>query len=95
AVLGRRHVPWDTGAAIACGGVLVQPGDLLVGDADGVVVVPAHLLPEVVSAAVEQERQERFVAERVAAGEAIPGLFPMGPDWRGAYDAWCATGEGR
>jgi regulator of RNase E activity RraA len=39
AVLGRRHVPWDSGIPIACGGALVQPGDLLVGDADGVVVV--------------------------------------------------------
>ena len=43
AVLGRRHVPWETGVTVACAGVTIQPGDILVGDADGVVVLPpAH-----------------------------------------------------
>ena len=40
AVLGRRHVPWETGVTVACAGVTIQPGDILVGDADGVVVLP-------------------------------------------------------
>ena len=42
AVLGRRHVPWESGVAVACAGVTIQPGDILVGDADGVVVLPGH-----------------------------------------------------
>jgi regulator of RNase E activity RraA len=93
AVLGRRHVPWESGTPIACAGVLVEPGDVLVGDPDGVVVVPAALAREVAADAVEQERQERFIAERVAEGEAIDGLFPLGPDWLPAYQEWCAEQE--
>ena len=45
AVLGRRHVPWETGVTVACAGVTIQPGDLLVGDADGVIVLPAESPP--------------------------------------------------
>jgi regulator of RNase E activity RraA len=88
-VLGRRHVPWDTGVPIACGGALVQPGDLIVGDADGVVVVPPDLADELVADCREQERQERFITEQVAAGESVDGLYPPGPAWRAAYETWC------
>jgi regulator of RNase E activity RraA len=87
-VLGRRHVPWDTGVPIACGGALVQPGDLLVGDADGVVVVPPDLAEELIAASIEQESRERFITERVLAGESIDGLYPLGPDWLPAYEQW-------
>ncbi|MEU1345168.1 fumarylacetoacetate hydrolase family protein [Streptomyces sp. NPDC090075] len=88
-VLGRRHVPWDTGVPIACGGALVQPGDLIVGDADGVVVVPPELAAELVADCREQERQERFIAAQVTAGESVDGLYPLGPAWREAYENWC------
>ncbi|CAL9335268.1 fumarylacetoacetate hydrolase family protein [Streptomyces sp. enrichment culture] len=88
-VLGRRHVPWDTGVPIACGGALVQPGDLIIGDADGVVVVPPDLAAELVADCREQERQERFIAEQVAVGESIDGLYPLGPVWRDVYENWC------
>lgn len=88
AVLGRRHVPWDTGLPIACGGALVQPGDVLVGDADGVVVIPPGLAAGLAADAAEQEAQERFITERVAAGEPVDGLYPLGPRWRDAYDTW-------
>jgi regulator of RNase E activity RraA len=93
-VLGRRHVPWDSGVPIACGGALVQPGDLLVGDADGVVVVPPELAEELIADCREQERQERFITERVAAGESVDGLYPLGPKWRDRYENWC-KGEGQ
>ncbi|WP_327342692.1 fumarylacetoacetate hydrolase family protein [Streptomyces europaeiscabiei] len=88
-VLGRRHVPWDTGVPIACGGALVQPGDLIVGDFDGVIVVPPDLVEELIVDCREQERQERFITERVAAGESVEGLYPLGPAWRDAYQNWC------
>jgi len=90
AVLGRRHVPCDTDVAVACAGVTIQPGDILVGDADGVVVLPPALAAEVLADAREQERQEQFIAERVAAGEPIEGLFPLGERWRPAYESWLA-----
>lgn len=92
-VLGRRHVPWETDTVIACGGASVAPGDILVGDADGVVVLPPELAAEVAADAAEQERQERFVAARVAAGEPVAGLYPLGPAWHERYQQWCARGE--
>ncbi|CAM5399061.1 hypothetical protein SALBM311S_10584 [Streptomyces alboniger] len=88
-VLGRRHVPWDTGVPVACGGALVQPGDLIVGDDDGVVVVPPDLATELIADCREQERQERFITEQVAGGESVDGLYPLGPAWRDAYENWC------
>jgi regulator of RNase E activity RraA len=75
---------------VACAGVTVQPGDLVVGDGDGVVVVPPGIAVEVLADASEQERQEEFVAGRVAAGEQIDGLYPLGERWRPAYEAWLA-----
>jgi 2-keto-4-pentenoate hydratase/2-oxohepta-3-ene-1,7-dioic acid hydratase in catechol pathway/regulator of RNase E activity RraA len=87
-VLGRRHVPWDSGVPIACGGALVQPGDLLVGDADGVVVVPPELAGELIAGCREQELQERFITEQVRAGHSIDGLYPLGPDWLEPYKKW-------
>ena len=90
AVLGRRHVPWETDVTVACAGVTIQPGDILVGDADGVVVLPPAIAAEILADAGEQERQEQFIAERVAAGESIEGLFPVAESRRPAYEAWLA-----
>ena len=88
AVLGRKHVPWDVDLTIACGGATVQSGDVIVGDADGVLVLPAALAEEVVDAALEQESADAWIADRVAAGEAIEGLFPMNDEWKARYRAW-------
>lgn len=90
AVLGRRHVPWDTDVTVACGGATVQPGDVVVGDRDGVVVVPPGLVEEVADAALAQEEEDAWVAEQVAAGHPVEGLFPMDAAWRARYDAWRA-----
>ncbi len=88
AVLGRRHVPWEWGVTVACAGVTVQPGDLVIGDGDGVVVLPPGLAPEILADSREQERQEEFIAARVAAGAELGGLYPLGERWRSAYEAW-------
>ena len=77
AVLGRRHVPWESDVAVACAGVTIRPGDILVGDADGVVVLPPAIAAEVLADAREQERQEEFITARVAQGESIDGLYPL------------------
>jgi regulator of RNase E activity RraA/2-keto-4-pentenoate hydratase/2-oxohepta-3-ene-1,7-dioic acid hydratase in catechol pathway len=87
AVLGRRHVPWETDVTIACGGAAVQVGDVVVADDDGAVVIPPGLVAEVVAAAEEQEREEEFVAARVAEGAALDGLYPLAGHWRERYDA--------
>jgi 2-keto-4-pentenoate hydratase/2-oxohepta-3-ene-1,7-dioic acid hydratase in catechol pathway/regulator of RNase E activity RraA len=93
AVLGRRHVPWEVNTTIACAGVTVMPGDIIAGDGDGVIVIPAHLAAEVARDAAEQERQEEFAAAMVAKGESVDGLYPLGKRWRPAYDAWVAERE--
>jgi len=90
AVLGRRHVPWETGITVACAGVTIQPGDILVGDADGVIVLPPGRVAQILAEAGEQERQEQFVAQRVAAGERVDGLFPLPESRRADYEAWLA-----
>ena len=76
-VLGLLHYPSETNVPVSCGGVLVLPGDVIVGDAEGVVVVPAQLAEEVARDATEQELVEQFAFERVDAGESTRGLFPL------------------
>ena len=58
-------------------GVLVMPGDVIVGDAEGVIVIPAALAEEVARDALEQEEREAWALERVQAGESIRGVFPL------------------
>lgn len=87
AVLGRKHVPWDHDVTIGCGGTTVQPGDIIVGDADGVIVIPPSLVEEVVDAALAQEDEDAWIAARVAEGHPVDGLFPMNAEWRAKYDA--------
>lgn len=91
AVLGRKHVPWDVDLAIACGGATVQPGDIIVGDADGVIVIPPDLAEEVADEALAQEDEDTWVAARVAEGHPIQGLFPMNAAWRAKYAEWRAA----
>jgi len=95
AVLGRRHVPWEVNGVIACAGVTVTPGDIIAGDGDGVIVIPAHLAMEVAQDAAEQELQEEFATEMVAKGESVDGLYPLGKRWQPAYEAWRAGRDGR
>jgi len=78
---------------VACAGVTVQPGDLVAGDSDGVVVIPPGIAVELLADAREQEQEEEFIATRVAAGERIEGLYPLGDRWRPAYQAWLAERE--
>jgi len=86
-VLGRKHVPWDVDVTIACGGATVQPGDIIVGDSDGVIVIPPSLVEEVVDATLAQEDEDAWIAEQVEAGHPVDGLFPMNAAWRAKYDA--------
>lgn len=91
--MSKFHVA-DLNVPIACGGVAVFPGDILVGDRESVVVVPRHLADEVAKTASEREELEAWIYERVAAGEALSGLYPpndatlaMYADWRAKQGA--------
>lgn len=86
-VLGRRHVPWETDVVVDCGGTAVVPGDYVVGDDDGVVIVPEALVDDVLQCAERQEREDGWIAARVADGNAVDGLFPMNDTWRARYEA--------
>ncbi|MEX8493375.1 ribonuclease activity regulator RraA [Sphaerotilus sp.] len=70
------HQALDLNVPIGCGDVAVWPGDIVVGDGEGVVVVPAHLADEVAVEAVEMTAFEDFVQEQVMQGRSIIGLYP-------------------
>ena len=87
-VAGILHHPLELNVPISCGGVLVLPGDVIVGDAEGVVVVPAALAEEIAHDALEQELVEQFAFERVGAGESVKGLYPLSEERRPEYESW-------
>ncbi len=88
---GRHHMPLVCNQPIACAGVTVMPGDVLVGDGEGVVVIPPAIVEDVADACVEQELREDFALERVGAGESTIGLFPLSDDRRADFEAWRAA----
>jgi 5-oxopent-3-ene-1,2,5-tricarboxylate decarboxylase/2-hydroxyhepta-2,4-diene-1,7-dioate isomerase len=90
ATLGRMHLPLDHQIPIACAGVTVMPGDIIVGDDEGAMVVPAALAEEVARDAARQEMEEEFALERVRAGESSIGVFPLSSKRRPEYEAWLA-----
>lgn len=87
-----KHHAVDIGLPIACGGVAVYPGDIVLGDADGVMVIPRHLVDEIAAETVEMELFEVFVLEQVTAGASIRGLYPpTDPDTLTRYETWKAN----
>ncbi len=82
-----HHHAVDIDVPIACGEVPVYPGDILVGDAEGVVVVPRHLVDEVAADAAEQEQFEAFVIDEVRAGKSIFGIYPPSEETKRRYQA--------
>ncbi len=75
---------------IGCGGVAVFPGDIVVADDDGAVLIPHALLGQVVEEAVEQERMEAWIMEEVARGVSLPGLYPMNAESKARYEQFKA-----
>ncbi|WP_368518461.1 ribonuclease activity regulator RraA [Rhizobium sp.] len=70
------HQAIDINIPIGCGDAPVFPGDVIVGDADGVIVIPAHLADELAVEATEMTAYEDFVTERVRSGQDTRGLYP-------------------
>lgn len=71
---------------IGCGAVF--PGDIIVADEDGVVVIPRNLLDFVAHEGSEHERMETYIVSEVEKGAALPGLYPMNEQAKARYEAW-------
>jgi len=83
------HEALDLNIPVACGGVAVFPGDVMLGDGDGVMVIPSHLTEEIAAECAEMEVREAFVLERINAGASIPGLYPMtDPENQDRFAEW-------
>lgn len=89
-VAALNFVGWEE--TIGCGGVTVVPGDIIVADDDGAVVIPRALLEAVVDAAVEQERLEAWIMKEVDKGLPLPGLYPPNAETKARYEADKAKG---
>nr|WP_199173342.1 ribonuclease activity regulator RraA [Pollutimonas subterranea] len=83
------HQALDINVPIGCGDVAVFPGDVIVGDGEGVVVIPAHLAEEIATEAVDMTAYEDFVTEEVLKGRSIIGLYPATDEQaRADFSAW-------
>ena len=86
-----QHHAVESNVPIGCGGVAVYPGDVIVGDRDGVVVIPSAMTDEVAREAAEQEELEAFLLQRVVDGAALPGTYPPNEATRAAFEQWRAA----
>jgi len=84
------HHPVQMQVPIGCAGVAVLPGDVLVGDGEGVVVIPSQMAESVAYAAYEQEIREEFFQEKIAAGASILGVYPPNEATLAEFDRWCS-----
>lgn len=83
----------ETGGPVTIGGVAVFPGDVIVGDNEGVCVVPQHLAAEIAATGPAQDHMEGWVNRELSAGKSIEGLYPPDAKARAAYEAWTKAGE--
>ena len=90
-VAGLTFVGWNE--TVGCGGVAVIPGDIIVADSDGAVVIPQALLDEVVAESPAQEKLEGWIIEEVERGEKLPGLYPMNEETKVRYETWLANNQ--
>lgn len=86
----HRHVV-ELNVPISCDGVPIMPGDVLLGDANGVVCIPRDKAEEVAEIAAERELLETFVVEQVRGGAPLAGTYPPDEATKQAYQAWRAA----
>jgi regulator of RNase E activity RraA len=82
------HHAVDVNVPIGCGGVAVFPGDVIVGDAEGVVVIPRALAEEVARDGYSQTLMERFTLEEIRAGRSIYGVYPPDAETLRRFESW-------
>jgi 5-oxopent-3-ene-1,2,5-tricarboxylate decarboxylase / 2-hydroxyhepta-2,4-diene-1,7-dioate isomerase len=95
ATFSRTHMPLEHQVPIACAGVTIMPGDIIVGDGEGAVVIPPSLVVELAAASVQQEAEESWALERVDAGESTIGVFPVSKERRPEFEAWQAARQNK
>ena len=81
-------IPFGVNVPIACGGCLVMPGDIIVADDDGAVVVPVGLAPKLIEEAHTRHEWEDFTRERLAEGGDLRRYYPLSDAARPEYEAW-------
>ena len=84
----HRHLAVDINVPVGCAEVLVMPGDIMVGDDEGVVCIPRHVAQQVAQSGLEMEELEAFVLEKVQAGAPIAGTYPPSEPMRAEYNGW-------
>jgi regulator of RNase E activity RraA len=82
-----KHHAVDINLPIGCGRAPIFPGDIMVGDGDGVMVVPREIAAEIAEEAYEQEQLEAFVIGEIASGKALPGTYPPNEETLARYRA--------
>jgi regulator of RNase E activity RraA len=85
-VNGLTFVGW--GEPIGCGGVAIFPGDVIVADDDGAVVIPQNLVEFAAHEGAEHELFESFIVSEVEKGVKLPGLYPANEDTKARYETW-------
>ena len=85
-VNGLTFIGWQE--PIGCGGCAIFPGDIIVADADGAVVIPQDLVEFVAREGAEHELMEGWIVGQVEQGVQLPGLYPMNEETRKRYEAW-------
>ena len=83
-----HHLAVDSNVPIACGGAPVYPGDIMVGDDEGVVAVPADIAAPVADEALEMTAYEDFAAEEVRRGAELFSVYPQTDLSRQKFEAW-------
>jgi regulator of RNase E activity RraA len=83
---GLTFVGWNE--PIACGGCAIFPGDVIVADDDGAVVIPQDLVEFAAREGEEHERMEGWIVSEVEKGARLPGLYPMNEETKARYEAW-------
>ena len=84
---GEVHVMADLNVPISCAGVLIMPGDVLVGDAEGVIAIPQLLAKQVADEGAEVERRDAFSRKKVEAGHSLNEAYPLKDKLLAEYEA--------
>lgn len=80
--------PFAVNVPVACGNTLVMPGDIIVADDDGIVVVPIRLAPELLKKASEHAEWEDFSRLRLSQGGDLRKYYPLSDEARAEYEEW-------